>query len=84
MRAGAGMPDCGVDAPGPSLAREPVGDAVEFFVALEAALALVWYCWDGDAGEAGALAGCVPLRANLLDKSPQDWQDETIALVFFL
>ena len=52
-----------------------------FFVALEAALALVWHSWDGDAREAAALAGCVPLKANLLDKGPKDWQDEVMRCV---
>ena len=44
-----------------------------FFVA-EAALALVWRSWGDDAGEAAALAGCVPLKAHLLDKNWQDAQ----------
>ena len=82
MRVGAGMPDCGVDAPGLGLVREPVSDAVEFFVPLEAALALVWHSWDDGAGQAAALPvdGCVPLEANLLDKGPQDGQDEVMGL----
>ena len=43
-------------------------------------MALVWHSWDDDAREAAALAGCVPLKANLLDKGPKDWQDEVMAL----
>ena len=39
MRVGAGMPDSDVDIPGLGLVREPVSDAIEFFVTLEAALA---------------------------------------------
>ena len=74
------MPDSDVDTPGLGLVREPVSDAIEFFVTLEAALALVWHSWDDDAREAAALAGCVPLKANLLDKGPKDWQDEVMAL----
>ena len=80
MRVGAGMPGSDVDTPGLGLVCEPVRDAIEFFVALEAALALVWHSWDDDAREAAALAGCVPLKANLLDKGPKDWQDEVMAL----
>ena len=41
MRVSAGMPDSDVDTPGLGLVREPVSDAIEFFVTLEAALALV-------------------------------------------
>ena len=74
------MPDSDVDTPGLGLVCEPVSDAIEFFVTLEAALALVWHSWDDDAREAAALAGCVPLKANLLDKGPKDWQDEVMAL----
>ena len=51
-----------------------------FLVALEAALALVWHSWGSDTGEAAALAGCVPFEADLLDKSPQDRQDEVVVL----
>ena len=63
MRVSAGMPDSDVDTPGLGLVREPVSDAIEFFVALEAALALVWHNWVDNAREATALAGCVPLKA---------------------
>ncbi|MEC7382252.1 MAG: hypothetical protein VYE16_04505 [Cyanobacteriota bacterium] len=61
MRVGAGMLDSDVDTPGLGLVREPVSDAIEFFVTLEAALALVWHSWDDDAREAAALAGCFVL-----------------------
>ena len=61
MQVSAGMPGDDADTPGLGLVHGPVSDAVEFFVALGAALALVSHSWGDGAGEAAFLAGCALL-----------------------
>ena len=66
MQVSLGMPDRGVDGPQPGLVCESVGNAVVFFVSLEAALADLDLVQLGKFGAAGAAAtaGCAPFKAN--------------------